>query len=182
MVAERAPSNDAWCLQPRGCSGHLLGVFAAQFHVSLTQMLRVSPSPEQRESIARRIASFEREAPETHRWLAPFVRQHGALPLYLAWTEAIGITPDGVLVSWPIEGEGLGARPLDEFSWSALALVRGAQRYPELASLIPTRPVASKSCDTCGGTGTVVAGHPELDCVCGNLGWVPLGGVAPGAG
>jgi hypothetical protein len=145
-------------------------------------MLRVSPSQDQRESIARRIASFAHEAPATALWLAPFVREHGALPLYSSWTETIGITPDGVLVSWSTEGEWPGARPLEEFTWSALALVRGAQRYPELQSLIPNRPTASKICANCGGTGTAIAARPEIDCVCGNLGWVPLEGVGPGAG
>jgi hypothetical protein len=145
-------------------------------------MLRVSPSPDQQESIARRIARFELEAPATRRWLAPYVREHGALPLYSSWTETLGITPDGVLLSWSTEGEWPGTRPLEAFTWAALALVRGAQHYPELQSLVPRRPDASRICENCGGTGTAIAAMPEIDCVCGNLGWVPLQGDGHGAG
>lgn len=54
--------------------------------------------------IAARIAGYATEAPERLRWESPFVAEFTALPLYLGWTETIGIRPDGDVVRWSTEG------------------------------------------------------------------------------
>lgn len=136
-------------------------------------MFRLSPTLSQRAFIAARIAEFAAEAAPAQQWLEPFVREHVALPLYLGWTETIAIRPNGDLVTWSTEGEWSGIRPVRDFSWAACAVVRGAERYPELRTLIPVRPPQGAiDCPQCGGRGLAGCGRPDLDCECGNLGWV----------
>ena len=47
------------------------------------------------EYIAEHVAAFHDEAPEQVRWQTPFVAEFGALPLYIGWTETIGLRADG---------------------------------------------------------------------------------------
>ena len=146
-------------------------------------MLLLSPTINQREFISARIAAFDREVSPVRRWLEPYVREHQALPLYSGWTRTIGIRSSGELVEWSTETEWSGSRPLDDFTWEACALVRGASRYPELQSLVPPRPSTDAvTCTRCEGRGVLFPDRPELDCECGNLGWVLLPSSASGAG
>jgi hypothetical protein len=47
------------------------------------------------------------------------------------------------------------ARRFDALPLYAMCLVEGAERYPELSSLLPVRPPASVECKQCRGTGWV---------------------------
>ena len=50
-----------------------------------------------------------------------------------------------------------------------LSLTVASERWPELAELLPRRPVDARDCATCEGRGTIV---PKLYCSeCGALGW-----------
>ena len=58
------------------------------------------------------------------------------MPLYFGWTETIGIRPNGEIVRWSTEGDYNGTRLVENQSWMLTALVAGADRYPELGSLL----------------------------------------------
>jgi hypothetical protein len=134
-------------------------------------MTRLPVSPEVAARIAARIAEYPADAPEKSQWLAPYVAQHGALPLYAGWTETIGIRPDGELIRWSTEDDFDGTRPVEDRSWVLTALVAGANGYPELRPLLPVRGPDAVDC-ACRAiplcvSGTVICGE------CGGLGWLP---------
>ncbi len=64
-----------------------------------------------------------------------------------------------------------------------IVLFQGSKKYPELAGLVPARPVGAIDCSHCHGTGVepftakVSAEHglnPDVFvCYCGGLGWLP---------
>lgn len=138
-------------------------------------MTRVDLTPEEAAFLRDRIEHFEREAPENLRWQIPYVREHRALPLYLGWTETIGICCDGTLTSWSTEEEWTGSRELDDPMWVKVALVTGSKRYPELRRLIPARPDGARTCEECAGTGRLQGLPAGLDALlcgeCGGVGW-----------
>jgi hypothetical protein len=139
-------------------------------------MERVAVTPEVAVFIRERVQRFEQEAPEGVRRLnASAVREHEALPLFFGWTQTLAIRPDGVLVRWTVEGWP-GAQEFDERTWVNVALVQGAARYPELASLIPTRPPEAETCPRCRGEGVIPAAPKDVICTCGGTGWLrPIG-------
>jgi hypothetical protein len=96
--------------------------------------------------IAARIAAFPSEAPEQLRWQTSYVAEAAALPLYLGWTDTIGIRADGEIVRWSTDGEYAGVRSVEERYFWLSALVIGSQRYPELRVLLPARPVGAIDC------------------------------------
>ena len=135
-------------------------------------MPRVAIGPEERLFIRERIARFAQEAPAKLRWLAEYVRLNQALPLYVGWTETAGIRADGTLVRW-VTDDVTNTQELADETWVNLALVQGAARYPQLKSLIPSRPTAAKTCDACLGTGAMIGQPPDVICCCGGIGWLP---------
>ena len=120
--------------------------------------------------VAARIEAYADEAPESLRWLAPYVDEHRALPLLVGWTSTAAIKPDGSLVWWSTEGEYESTRPVDEAHDRHIVLAVASKRYPELASVVPVRPEDALMCSGCGGAGGV-EGAPEVICMCGGLGW-----------
>jgi len=134
-------------------------------------MTRVSISTELAAYVTCRIDGFPSEAPETLRWQVRYVAEFNALPLYLGWTETIGIRADGEIIRWSTEGDYAGVRPAEDWSWVLLALVRGADRYPELRQLLPVRGPDTVDC-RCRAIPLFVSG--KADCAeCGGLGWLP---------
>src|SRR5262245_27916611 len=111
-------------------------------------MAKVSLSAEVTAYLADRIAAFPKEANEQIRWQAPFVAEHSALPLYLGWTESIGIRADGLLVGWSHEGDFSGIKEVVDPIWLRIALVEGAKRYPVLKQFIPARPENARTCES----------------------------------
>lgn len=132
-------------------------------------MCRVPVGSAERAFIQERIDRFEDEAPEELLWLLPHVREHGALPLYVGWTETAGIRPNGELIRWSTEGWP-GAFELGDV-WQKIALVKGSERYAQLRRLVPARPRDARDCETCKGSGRLPV-HPEVICQCGGVGWV----------
>jgi hypothetical protein len=132
--------------------------------------VRVAVSAELSAFIAARVAAFPAEAPGPLRCEAPFVAEFAALPLYLGWTETIGIRPDGEVVRWSSEGAYAGARPVQDRVWMLSALVEGAQRYPELAALLPERPSGAVDCPC--RTHPLLASGQVLCGQCGGIGWL----------
>ena len=133
----------------------------------------VAVTPEVSAFIRERVQRFEQEAPEGVRKLnASGVREHEALPLCFGWTQTLAIRADGVLVRWTVE-EWPGAQEFDARTWVNVALVQGAARYPELASLIPTRPPGAETCPRCRGQGVIPGAPKGAICACGGTGWLP---------
>jgi hypothetical protein len=134
-------------------------------------MVRVMLPVEVSSFVAARVAGFPAEAPEPLRWQSTYVAEFGALPLYLGWTETIGIRPDGEIIRWSTEGEFAGARPLDDRDWVLPALVDGVARYPELRPLLPERRAEAVDCPCRAyplfASGKVICGQ------CDGLGWLP---------
>lgn len=119
--------------------------------------------------IRDRIHNFELEAPENLQWQTPHVRNNQALPLYVGWTETLGIRADGVMVRWSTEDEWPGCR--ESSPW-----LKQLHCYPDLQGLHPKRPSDAMTCDTCHGTGRLDL-PPELSnvrCKCAGLGSIPL--------
>lgn len=135
-------------------------------------MPRVLVGPEETEFIRERIARFAHEAPANLRWQAEHVRLNQALPLYVGWTETAGIRADGTLVRWVTE-DVTNTQELADSTWVNLALVQGAARYPQLRSLIPSRPATARTCDGCNGAGTLPGLPTNVICCCGGIGWLP---------
>ncbi len=141
---------------------------------------KVSVPAEIAARIASRIAAFPVEAPETIRWLAPYVAEFAALPMFLGWIETIGIRPDGELVRWSTEGDYPGTLPVDDRSGVLTALVSGADRYPELRPLLPVRGPDAIDCP-CRAIPLIVSG--KVGCAeCGGIGWLPAPGAPPSRG
>jgi hypothetical protein len=136
-------------------------------------MERVAVTPEVSAFIRERVQRFEQEASEGVRGRnASAVREHEALPLFFGWTQTLAIRADGALVRWTVE-EWPAAQEFDERTWVNVALVQGAARYPELASLIPTRPPDAETCPTCRGQGVIPGAPSSVICTCGGTGWLP---------
>ncbi|HKO91813.1 MAG TPA: hypothetical protein VJU61_11700 [Polyangiaceae bacterium] len=133
---------------------------------------RLRLKPEQAAFVADRVRHFARDAPETWSWQRGYVQEHRALPLYLGWTETLGIQPDGFLVRWSTEAEYDGVKSIVDPIECAVALTLGAERYPELQSLVPDRPRDVQHCSACAGLGRFPQ-QPEVICECGGLGWRP---------
>jgi hypothetical protein len=54
-----------------------------------------------------------------------------------------------------------------------LALVIGAERFPELQELLPVRPASTPDCAACQGTGRF-GDFENIKCLkCAGLGWLP---------
>ena len=138
-------------------------------------MPRVLVTAEEQAYIKERVDRFADEVTQELRWQLPHVRAHGALPLYIGWTETAGIRPDGTLVRWSTEEDWAGARELEDATWVITTLVRGAERYPPLRRLVPSRPDGARTCESCGGAGRF-AQLPTVICRCGGVGWIEPAG------
>jgi hypothetical protein len=121
--------------------------------------------------ILARIASFASDSPQKLRWLVPYVKTFGALPLYHGWTETIGIRPDGEVIERSTEDEYEGHRPVEERTWILISLVTGARHYPELRSLLPVREPGAIDCP-CRSVRLLASGEVICGDCCG-LGWLP---------
>lgn len=139
-------------------------------------MARVVVSPELSAFIAARVAVYATEAPEPLRWESRFVAEFAALPLYLGWTETIGIRADGEVIRWSTEGEYAGARPVQDRTEVLSALVAGAERHPELRALLPERPPGAVDC-RCRNHPLLASGQ-VLCGECGGVGWLAPEGTA----
>lgn len=97
-------------------------------------------------------------------------RRFDALPLYDGWDGWVLLTRQGEVV----DADEAGVLTLAKEPMRTMCLVGGAERYPELAPLLPVRPTASKNCPHCNGTGWMPIGADgRFRCgTCRALGWV----------
>ena len=99
-------------------------------------------------------------------------RKYNALPLYAGWCGWGLLTPQGDVLEADEEEGGVA---LANEPWRTLYLVVGAERFPEIASLLPQRPADATACSECMGTGWVhVEGcRTQFPCgPCRALGWL----------
>ena len=100
-----------------------------------------------------------------------------ALVLCRNWTEDHILTADGDVFILDTDDEPGTTRPTSG-SERAFGLFQGLRRYPELASLLPSRPLNAEVCPGCGGAGIILdfLDNPDLrdavTCQCGGSGWV----------
>jgi len=134
-------------------------------------MTLVPVTAETSDYISRCVRAFCDEAPDKLHWQTQYVAEFSALPLYIGWTETIGIRADGEIVRWSTEGEYIGVRPVEDPIWVRAGLVEGSKRYPGLQALIPARPPDARTCPVCSGAG-YPPGWPHIGCSCGGVGWV----------
>jgi len=116
--------------------------------------------------IRRREFLLEEKSP--YEWAKEFVRGADFLPLYWGWLAALGLRPNGEVVSW--EYETSEVQVVDCGSLERLALSQGAKLYPELKGAMPERPANAVKCESCAGRGYFQLA-PHLICVCGGVGW-----------
>lgn len=103
---------------------------------------------------------------------------HRMLPCMNTPDGCTGIRADGEIVFflWEIPGD---LQIETDPRLRNMAVFQGAQRFPELAILIPPRPADAITCGSCHGTGIPPDIPPKLlhliACYCGGLGWLPPG-------
>ena len=121
------------------------------------------------EIIAARVAAFPRDA-----LIAP---EGGALPLLADMTGVIGIRPDGTLVEWSHDGGGRDVLPVEDRTWTMIALFAAARRYPEFEALLPAHRPGAVAC-ACRRIPSHVSGL--IHCVhCGAMGQLSTGDARP---
>jgi hypothetical protein len=98
---------------------------------------------------------------------------HDLLPVYSGWAGYLALSPAGDIVFINSEATKDFVEPVTELLWITVALVNAAARHPELAELLPGRPVGRPDCEQCGGLGVVDVAAHRFGCRCGGLGWVP---------
>jgi hypothetical protein len=103
---------------------------------------------------------------------AEAARRYNALPLAEGWFAWALLTEQGEVLEAAEDGTvAPAAEPL-----RTMFLVAGAERYPELITLLPVRSDASTNCVRCEGTGRMTFGNRKVRChECRALGWVVNG-------
>jgi hypothetical protein len=99
--------------------------------------------------------------------LREIARAHRALPVYADMDGSLFLKPNGEV--WFQGSEG--ALALEESPHRCLvARLAAAERFPELAELVPVRPAEAVDCPDCEGRGRVL--NDLVRCgVCYGLGW-----------
>lgn len=132
-----------------------------------------------RDVIERALAEFLSDPDPRFAWVKQIAAQERFLPLYLGWTEVLGVRPDQRFARWEHEATPPTFTSLKEPYWQRLAICEGVRRFPALTMLMPDRPEAAITCGTCHGAGGF-EGRPDLTCACGGLGWLLPGEPLPG--
>lgn len=100
------------------------------------------------------------------------------LPLYLDWSGAFGIQPDGEFFSFSYEKPYEIKTDYNQREINGI-LFQGLKRHPSLQDLMPVRTDHSIECSDCKGTGihpmnkTLGYTEEKIVCFCGGLGWLP---------
>ena len=101
--------------------------------------------------------------------LKHLLQQAGGMRLFGTMGADVFLRPDGSTVSL-IEGSGTESDHWhdDTADERIAALVIALDRYPELASLLPSRPNDAQDCAGCQGSGRI---HAIVCAKCNGLGW-----------
>ena len=117
--------------------------------------------------IEKRLSEFLAGPADT---LQEVARRYCALPVYSDMGGTLFLSPTGKVVFLREDGVVV-APPSGSLNWALVARIAAAEKFPELASLVPTRPTSGPDCPDCGGAGR----RSELRFRCGTclgLGWV----------
>jgi hypothetical protein len=110
------------------------------------------PLPVSPEWIVESTRRYVAEHSKTHLEIAKFIELVDALPLYQDMGGGVAMRADGELIGF-IWDEPQSIKPETDPHLRFLALVSGAERYPELSSLSPQRTENDRDCSICRGTG-----------------------------
>jgi hypothetical protein len=99
------------------------------------------------------------------------IRRAQALPVYSDIGGTLLLTPTGEILRSPIDSTG-SPTPEPDLRWRLLALVRAADKYPQLMQLRPIPDQDSTQCLVCTGNGSINVGRVVAICgTCHGLGW-----------
>ena len=134
-------------------------------------MMQPPIDPEVSESIRRLSKSAAVSEPdESSREAAA---RTGGVPVYADLGGVLVVAPDGAVLRFDPEADEVSV--VNDERWRMLALQSGAQKFSELESLRPRRPLSAVVCQLCSGSGVVAV---DIRCgECFGLGWVAPSGV-----
>jgi len=97
-------------------------------------------------------------------------RAHRALPVYADMSGSLFLKPNGEVWFQGSESVDAALKLEESPHWCLVARLAAAERFPELAELVPIRPAGAADCPDCEGRGRVL--NDLVRCgVCYGLGW-----------
>jgi hypothetical protein len=97
-------------------------------------------------------------------------RAHRALPVYADIGGSLFLKPNGEVWFQGSESATAALKLEESPHWCLVARLAAAERFPELAELVPIRPAGAADCSDCDGRGRVL--NDLVRCgVCYGLGW-----------
>src|SRR4051812_42778962 len=118
--------------------------------------------------IETRIVQYLRGPTDVVRDIA---RSHRALPVYADMDRLLFLKPDGEVLSKDNKNANSSLVAEESEYWHLLARLFAAEKYPELAALVPVRSPSASDCKDCEGRGKVLNDMVRCE-VCHGLGWV----------
>jgi len=121
--------------------------------------------------IERRIEERLRSSADT---MGKTAREHRALPVYADIGGSLFLKPNGDVWFQSSESVNSALKLEESPHWRLVARLAAAERFPELAELVPIRPAGAADCSDCEGRGRVL--NDLVRCgVCYGLGWSEVG-------
>lgn len=121
--------------------------------------------------VRQRVASVAADWADNPNDVGRIAHAFGVIPLLFDWSAFMGMDANGTFsfISWdePRKVDSVVSADLQD-----LAILSGLRFYPELATLLPERPIDATICKSCGGTGDLGLAD-NIVCRCGGLGWIP---------
>jgi len=102
--------------------------------------------------------------------LSKTARAHRALPVYADVSGSLFLKPNGEVWSQSSGSDASSLKLEESPHWCLVARLAAAERFPDLAELVPIRPAAALDCQDCDGCGRVLNGLVRCG-VCYGLGW-----------
>ena len=118
--------------------------------------------------IETRIEEYLRGPPDAMRACS---REHRVLPVYADMDRLLFLRPDGEILFKKNELASSSLVPEKSEYWRLIAKLVAAEKFPELAQLVPARPPSASDCLDCEGRGKVLNDMVRCE-VCHGLGWV----------
>ncbi len=159
----------------------LIRVLVALAHLPARHPRRPELAARERDILQRHTGSWLREclnrflkglnpAGPFDQELRRFAEEQQALPLWKDIGGCYALNSHGEIVSFPWDNpEEAGLE--DDARIRNAVLFYGGGKFPEVRLLLPPRPLSSRECPSCQGTG--VYRIPGIICGCGGLGWFP---------
>lgn len=97
-------------------------------------------------------------------------RVHRALPVYADADGSLFLKSNGEVWFQSSDGANAPLKREESPHWCLVARLAAAERFPELAELVPVRSAAAVNCSDCDGSGHVLNGLVRCG-VCYGLGW-----------